>query len=397
VIHSQWMLLVGSGWLGLREKAFFAMRVYNGEWRDADFDPETGSEGRERCLQVEADGRPLVWRDPCVRPPIDIKKIKVNDCGNPDNWVDDDCNCCTPVQDSLRGEWGRDTLVRWIGRVGPPPPNTSTLDPQRQARLIGDRTVMIEWDNTSELVYIPSDSGAVFSGYRVWRVQGWTRPFGSPGPDATQWERIADLAIDPVGTQYLLEEYTNPVARVLEYVPSPGDPDVLVPRYEVGRYFYEDHSGLKNGLMYFYDVTSYATWIDQYGRHREIGQPPAALETEAVRTRCEAIADAGWKDQVTVIPNPYRGGADWDLYPNVADPLGTHISFINLPDQDCDIHIYTLAGDRVQTLHHTPWNGRGEVSWNLISRNHQQIVSGVYLYAVVCGDETVVGRFTVIL
>jgi len=179
-------------------------------------------------------------------------------------------------------------------------------------------------------------------------------------------------------------------------VASPVDPDLRLPRYEVGRYFYEDHSGLKNGMLYFYDVTSYATWIDTHDRVREIGQPPAALEAEAVRPRWEAIAGAGWKDRVAVVPNPYRGGADWDLCPNVSDPLGTHISFIGLPDRDCDIRVYTLAGDLVQTLQHTPFNGRGEVSWNLISRNHQQIVSGIYLYAVTCGSETVVGRFTII-
>jgi len=205
VINSQWMLVVGPGWLGLRENAFFAMRVYEGEWRDADLDPETGSEGRERCLQVEADGRPIVWRDPCEKPG-EVKKIKFNDCTNPDNWVDDDCNCCTPVQAPRLNEWGRDTIVKWVGRIGPPPPNTSTLDPQRQARLVGDRRVIIEWDNAPELAYVPSDSGAVFCGYRIWRVEGWTRPFGSPGPDATQWERVADLARDPVGTQFRLED-----------------------------------------------------------------------------------------------------------------------------------------------------------------------------------------------
>jgi hypothetical protein len=396
VIRSQWMLLVGPGWLGLRENAFFAMRVYEGEWRDTDFDPETGSEGREKCLHVEADGRPIVWRDPCVELG-DTRKVKVDDCTNPDNWVDDDCNCCTPVQDPRLDEWGRDTIVKWIGRIGPPPPNTSTMDAQKQARLVGDRRVVIEWDNTPELVYIPSDSGAVFSGYRIWRVEGWTRPLGSPGPDAAQWERIADLAVDPVGSQQPLAEHTNPMARILEYVTSPVDPHVQLPRYEVGRYAYEDRSGLKNGMLYFYDVTSFATWIDQYGRPQEIGQPPAALEAEAVRPHCEAIAGSGWKDLVAVVPNPYRGGAAWDLCPNAADPLGTHISFIGLPDRECDIRVYTLAGDLVKTLHHEPWNGRGEVSWDLISRNHQQIVSGIYLYAVTCGDETVVGRFTVIL
>jgi len=51
----------------------------------------------------------------------------------------------------------------------------------------------------------------------------------------------------------------------------------------------------------------------------------------------------------------------------------------------------------VQTLHHDPGAyGRGTVRWNMISRNGQDITSGVYLYAVTCGGDTQVGRFTVI-
>ena len=52
-----------------------------------------------------------------------------------------------------------------------------------------------------------------------------------------------------------------------------------------------------------------------------------------------------------------------------------------------------LAGDLVRTLDS---QRRGTVFWNMISRNGQDITSGVYLYAVTCGDETKVGRFTVI-
>jgi len=36
------------------------------------------------------------------------------------------------------------------------------------------------------------------------------------------------------------------------------------------------------------------------------------------------------------------------------------------------------------------------VFWNLISRNGQDVVSGVYLYSVDCGSEKKVGRFVLI-
>jgi len=57
------------------------------------------------------------------------------------------------------------------------------------------------------------------------------------------------------------------------------------------------------------------------------------------------------------------------------------------------VRVYTLAGDLVAEL---PSEGRGTVRWRMLSRNGQNITSGVYVYTVTCGKETVVGRFTVI-
>ncbi len=394
-LRGQWVLVVGPGWKGLRQNAVAARRVWRGRWRDADHDPETGVEGRERCLRVEPGQRALIWRDPCVQLG-DVLKVKSDDCSIPDVWVDDDCDCCTPVQDPEAGRWGCESLVRWVARVAPPPPTVSTENPQRNVYLTGDRTVRIEWDNAPELAVDPWTNTQRFCGYRIWRVEGWTRPLGAPGPESGDWHLLADLAPEPVGSQLDLAEHTNAFARVIEYVSIEGDTLGPRPRYEVGRYFFDDTKGLKNGMLYFYDVTSYACWIDDEDHYHEIAQPPAALECEGVRPRCDAVGVEAWRDRLAVVPNPYRGGAAWDLNPNSADPLGTHISFIGLPDRDCTIRIYTLAGDLVQTLQHTPWRHRGELQWDLISRNHQPIVSGVYLYAVRCGQEQKVGRFTVI-
>ena len=68
--------------------------------------------------------------------------------------------------------------------------------------------------------------------------------------------------------------------------------------------------------------------------------------------------------------------------------------------------IFTLAGDLVQTLKNDDWkSGNGTVFWNLISRNGQDVVSGVYLFSVECTDcaqgvkgcgDRKVGRFTII-
>jgi hypothetical protein len=131
-----------------------------------------------------------------------------------------------------------------------------------------------------------------------------------------------------------------------------------------------------------------------------------------------------------VVPNPYRGVKNiqdrpsaWDLTPNASDPTGTHIDFLGLPDGTWTIKIYTLAGDLVQTLRsddavdastrsatvldsqgHAHPNvtrqqdtpGDGEARWNLISRNGQDVVSGIYLFTVQSHRGTERGKFVII-
>ena len=63
------------------------------------------------------------------------------------------------------------------------------------------------------------------------------------------------------------------------------------------------------------------------------------------------------------------------------------------------IKIYTVSGDLVQTLDHDGLSGFGSISWNLMSRNGQEVVSGVYLYSVQSDDnrfEDFVGKFVVV-
>ena len=58
-----------------------------------------------------------------------------------------------------------------------------------------------------------------------------------------------------------------------------------------------------------------------------------------------------------------------------------------------------LNGDLVETLEHDGTGGVGDVSWNLVSRNGQEIVSGIYLYVVKSEDprfEDFTGKFVVI-
>jgi hypothetical protein len=186
--------------------------------------------------------------------------------------------------------------------------------------------------------------------------------------------------------------------------------------YPVGRYVFEDTDGLKNGMLYFYDVTAYSAIPDTLDEGDpdvlgdetvefvELESRPTAIEDQAVIPVWDATPSM---DDIFVVPNPYvRGGQPmgWDLNPSDRDPTGTKIAFVNLPLEKCEVKIYTLAGDLVQTLDHDPEfeaalgreSNSGTVFWNLISRNGQDIVSGVYLFSVKCGGDTKVGRFVII-
>jgi len=66
------------------------------------------------------------------------------------------------------------------------------------------------------------------------------------------------------------------------------------------------------------------------------------------------------------------------------------------PRAQARIRIYTLAGDLVQVIDHDGTRGDGQAPWNLISRNGQDIESGVYLFTVEWPGGHQVGRFVII-
>ena len=130
---------------------------------------------------------------------------------------------------------------------------------------------------------------------------------------------------------------------------------------------------------------------------------------------------------VGVVPNPYRmdqdytrrymvghGGGDglaWenqdDGSPDYYPQQDRRLDFINLPSR-CVIRIYTVAGDLVQILPHNVdgdtnarWSSPFSESWDLNSRNYQQVAPGLYYFSVEDateedGSTIQTGRFVII-
>jgi len=161
-----------------------------------------------------------------------------------------------------------------------------------------------------------------------------------------------------------------------------------------GFYRYLDRNVLP-GYPYFYVVTAYSETMEEIGgenRLIELHTRPASSEANVIFPT--TTADMGSVKNVTVVPNPYTGGAGWDLKPNPTDPTGTKIAFNHLPPQST-VRIFTLAGDMVQTLIPEEQDG-GTHYWDLITRNGQDIVSGIYLYSVEAPMGSTVGKLVVI-
>lgn len=421
-------LVVGPGKQGMIDNAVAAQRIYNGAFQDLDSDPVTGRDGKETCLTA-APGETWVF-DPVKhcglpdtlkeRPEYRPVAITAPNCegSNMAQLVDFDCDPCTGID-------GKETAVRWMGASTPPCPQVLVNYPADErspcsslridestgeaeaAKIRGpavqlvpeDNAVIIRWNNASELVPDPFSKRYDFAGYRIWKAEQWDRPEGSTGPTPELWSLLAE---------YRLPQFINPkmqhkdLTRIINKTLTPCDTvDAARGRYlyPVGYYQHRDEHVL-NGFIYFYAVTAFdmnklpdKDAITGERKVLSLECRHVASEDQAVVPRADAAADM---DDIYVVPNPYYGSAPWDLTPNPRDPTGAHVDFMNLPKGPWEIRIFTLAGDLVRVLENDGSQDIGQARWDLVSRNGQDIVSGIYLYSVE-GDQGIkTGKFVIL-
>ena len=160
----------------------------------------------------------------------------------------------------------------------------------------------------------------------------------------------------------------------------------LVAELPAGVYSYDD-SNVTNGFPYFYVVCAYDA---ETGVESTKSNYKQTIQGTPIAVVPSWNSTDDWKNQVAVVPNPYRGSAEWE------QTYFDKIAFINLPPM-CDIYIYTLGGDHVITLEHRGWAGdEGTEYWDLVSRNDQEVASGIYVYRVETEDDYVIGKFAII-
>jgi hypothetical protein len=150
-----------------------------------------------------------------------------------------------------------------------------------------------------------------------------------------------------------------------------------------------------NGFQYIYTVTAY----DKGDTAQSLGSLESSILANTERVVVGTPANNDENAEIGVYPNPYYGSAVWDGSGVKKEAL-RKIYFYNLPSQ-CEISIWTLAGDLVDKFDHDAgtYNGSdiewfktysdgkqifpgGEHAWDLISKNEQAIASGLYFFTV---------------
>ncbi len=167
---------------------------------------------------------------------------------------------------------------------------------------------------------------------------------------------------------------------------TPGDFQLIATITEPGVRSFTDNTA-QNGFPYYYVVTAFDA---ETGVESTKSNYKQNLEGTPIPVVPRWDTDSNWTENVRVVPNPYKVSAAWE------QTYFNKIAFINLPSM-CDIHIYTLAGDHVITLEHRDYTGNnGTEFWDLVSRNDQDVVTGLYVYRVETADDFVIDKFAII-
>lgn len=433
--------VAGDDFDDMLDNAAIAQLVYNGVWHDLDGDPQTGVSRRETPMPG-----PLKDFDPDY---CDGIEEKLNAARGETIWANNDCVeelmdyrdrlCYKPLGADLNyyatGLGGREHNLHWITGGAPPTPNMRVVP--------GDHSVTVFWDNLSETAADIVTGLIDFEGYQIYRADDWHRPLGSseangPGSDLWSLMEIRDLVngikpdidfklpFESGGWEYSplqdlpgLQTLITAFEQILIHAPMDALPcppglteetcDTLeaLARQNLGmeggrRYYKFVDDSAKNGLPYFYSVVAYD---HDYSGSIPSGvgnfnSPSANFVFTTALSRAQKPGSYD-KDRVYAVPNPVTAEsmAPWALGPTNYDASGLKVELRNLPMCRSVVRIYTVAGDLVQKIDHDGSGGNGTMAWNLVSRNGQDVVSGVYIFAVEPQDgrfERIIGKFVVI-
>ncbi len=267
---------------------------------------------------------------------------------------------------------GNGKITRYILPSPPTVPKIKVVPDNQKATIY--------WDKRAESSIDPISGKKDFEGYKLYRTQA--------GFDLSETQDILKSMVvlasfDSAGNNIEFDTGFDFV-RLDEPVTFPND---------TTKYYYKfELDNLLNGWQYLFAVTAFDEGDPENGLGILESSPLANFERILPGTPVQEDPDV----EVGVYPNPYYGNAIWD---GSSERL-RKIYFFNLP-AECEITIFTLAGDIVKKIHHTQSsNGAdirwfetyasddkqkfagGEHAWDLLTDNDQAIATGLYLFTV---------------
>jgi hypothetical protein len=436
----QTAFVIGERHTGMLANAASAQLTFEGAWFDADNDNSTGVAGRETPVHGPATG---VSIDTCrfaTEPPVNVQREQTV-------WINNDCareelfriGCGYAPEDSvlfMTGVDGMETHIFWLVGTAPPPPSIRIDSANRDG-------VAVYWDDFSETEPDVKTLKFDFEGYRLFRADNWTRPTGTSvrtGPPTNLWKLLVGMdAVNGLGLDTGLDPYRyEPLTHILapshkrdliesmkQFLVEYPDAEPPCPQgvthavcdtlealaaFELGirdrarqYYRYIDRS-MHRGRPYFYAVTATDHGFDEETGALVAGKAgDPASNFVFVEPAVPSQADHAYREEaVYVVPNPATAESmqPWALGPNNDDPTGVKVEFRNLPADRGTIRVFTLAGDLVAEISFDGRTGTGTARWDLVTRNGQDIASGVYLFAVETdynsAFERKIGKFVVI-
>jgi len=254
----------------------------------------------------------------------------------------------------------------------------AVLDPEKEEYTkFAELSELVDQIVAENTFLTPSIDPAAFMRYRD--ESGGISEFGERYPELAKWQccydQVDSLYWDKLGVEWF--EYVDKTVH--------------------------------DGIYYFYAVTASDYTADpSSGRlvptgRGLVGDPQSNFAFAVPKSKAQSAKEREDKGHdIFVLPNPAtrESLAEFSqLNPNEDDPTGVRVMWKHLPRSRNTISIYTLAGDLVETIQHDGRNGDGSAFWNLVSRNGQEVVSGIYLYSVESDDsafDRVIGRFVVV-
>jgi len=320
--------------------------------------------------------------------------------------------------------------------------------PDLKVEITPAGTANIRWDDKAE-------TDADFSGYKVWRstaappnfewIEGGMRLVDryqeqmEPGPTKSEYKK----AVNPkfAGRPDIQLTSTKGLGQGREW--GPYSLVAVVPKTALGgatspsgtyKYLYEDKTVIY-GFEYWYYVSAYkegsfamnagetttriessnlnrngrsGLWLGTYSYADNNVNFPTTDQGKkdmgarfTVRSRTVSQTDLNNGTLVpTVIPNPYKRTAAFDVLTNSTDHK---IKFFNLPARG-RLTILDVAGQIVDQLNFDNPTGVSDVTWTMFSKDGVEVASGMYIFVVESGDGvgipsgsfTYVGKFAIL-